>query len=1391
LILLSQSKALSLVEIGEWAKSHADFSHDELKEQFADWIRCNLGYQTLGEDIRIELRKESGRPDIQCLDSKGRVIVVVEIKILTDRIVENRAKIEKEQLGKYVSDSSIQTKFVILTDGFRLFLYRNSHGALSLESKCDDLRLLNRSEDAGLIDSLKKPTIAVVSMTSLRDYFSTTTPFPLDNESNIRKFLRRVELSEASDFGKLVVATLYLFDLCQNKYTFFNSAFEFWKQTFYREIKKKDAPSTWKNIFVKASGVKEMENDDLQKFEFCLETAYSILSRMILAKACEDYKFPHLHVSQFVLERIETVHGRDEIPLVAYGTVINHLIDNLREGFVSSLFELDIFDWWIDPYVDLANKDGEELLQVTDARKPFAEGLAEALLTLYAFDFSGIQHDLLGTLYQNYFEKETRKALGEFYTPKDVVGYILDVIGYVPTKNDIIHQRLIDPSCGSGTFLIEALDRWLKVASRLLQQQKGLNWKSLLEELCADARIVGLDIHPFACLMAQMNFLLHVLPYYSEVVRDVDRDFVLRRIPIFRTDSLYDETVGELQTPKGKRLPIHAGQTKLVVSTPSEQKIVRFEVQLPIKYDSKGFVKVRFEVPTRQYVKQELHLDDAEYFKALQAVFDAVKHVARDVDIEAELTSMLIKASTKIRGTEDEPGVLEKIVDDTYTLCTQSARIVEKIETSLVKDLAHYFDTPLTRNAVATLATYATKILLNAKYLKYRFKDGRLIKSIEDRVLSVLLKHYFEYEFVVANPPYVSFKIPSTERKYYAEHYASVYDSARRGKWDLYCPFIEKGLRILKESGHLGYICSDQFMIRDYGEGLKEFILEGYGAKDYHYNFNMKQILDFKDSKVFQDVTNYPSIIIVQKISTPDQVNLIKCIRVSEPLTIQSKNESGETIEIDKTLADITSNLLETSVSTPNYDIFEYPQSQLNKGFWKLMPDLERQVFSAIEARGLPFRSLTNENSTKGINQGTITKGADDIYFVYKTRDLEKEKLMEVLPLRFTKGTPQYFKLERSLLKPLLKGEDVRRWRISWRQLFLIYPYKTEKGETRALNRSELEEDYPNTWSYLTEFENEMRQKVYNDDLKAKQAKPRKLIRHEREFYELWRPRDYRIFEQPKILVAAQSDRNNFTFDTENFYFIGGGSGIYGITLTKQKILTQSLRKAEYLYIVGLLNSKVLEFYFKHFGSIKSGKYYQYMTEYLEELPIVLPKNEKEAILSKQITKDVTKLLDLNRIQFPEDYCKGIELKKARNLTGLVYLDIKTPSISFVISDGSLIFSKQRDLEGHVRIQVDRSSVIVLPSEGFVDYFEQYVFERGERSGDKMYLSRDAVFDMLLPTREGDIGKVLRQHAQNVKTVRDCEEHINTHVMQLYGLSHLQVGKISAQDIINDFLSKW
>ncbi|PXF52391.1 MAG: hypothetical protein C4B56_05665 [Candidatus Methanophagaceae archaeon] len=94
-----------------------------------------------------------------------------------------------------------------------------------------------------------------------------------------------------------------------------------------------------------------------------------------------------------------------------------------------------------------------------------------------------------------------------------------------------------------------------------------------------------------------------------------------------------------------------------------------------------------------------------------------------------------------------------------------------------------------------------------------------MIKSVEDIILAAILKNYVKYNFVVGNPSYVNIRMIAKEQKKY---YGEIYDTAK-GLYDLYCVFIEKGLKVLLNHGKLGYICSNQFLLTDYGKYLREF----------------------------------------------------------------------------------------------------------------------------------------------------------------------------------------------------------------------------------------------------------------------------------------------------------------------------------------------------------------------------------------------------------------------------------------------------------------------------------------------------------------------------------------------------------------------------------------
>jgi len=204
-------------------------------------------------------------------------------------------------------------------------------------------------------------------------------------------------------------------------------------------------------------------------------------------------------------------------------------------------------------------------------------------------------------LYQKYFDRETRKALGEFYTPKEVVKYILDAVGY--KGQFITDKRLLDPACGSGTFLVEALRKYLD-ASKSIAEKDG--WGKVLKKLCNEFHIVGFDIHPFATIMAQIHFMLVLIPYYKKAIEE-DKTFVLRRIPIFRTDSLIDERKGERNN---------------LFSFDEGSRDVQLNIPLPVrkKIEDKEFIEMNVTMPRSQEVWKKTDLRDIpQYFCALQA----------------------------------------------------------------------------------------------------------------------------------------------------------------------------------------------------------------------------------------------------------------------------------------------------------------------------------------------------------------------------------------------------------------------------------------------------------------------------------------------------------------------------------------------------------------------------------------------------------------------------------------------------------------------------------------------------------------------------------------------------------------------------------------------------
>ncbi|MCS7176966.1 MAG: N-6 DNA methylase [Candidatus Kapabacteria bacterium] len=152
---------------------------------------------------------------------------------------------------------------------------------------------------------------------------------------------------------------------------------------------------------------------------------------------------------------------------------------------------------------------------------PLLRSLATRLTTSY--DLSAIREDLLQELYQELVDPATRHDLGEYYTPDWLAELtlreagILQALPFQPPDDRLF---LLDPACGSGTFLF--------VAIRLLRES-GLCGAELVD-FCVHF-LAGIDVHPLAVAIARTNFVLAL----SQDLREYSRDL---HVPVYIADSL-------------------------------------------------------------------------------------------------------------------------------------------------------------------------------------------------------------------------------------------------------------------------------------------------------------------------------------------------------------------------------------------------------------------------------------------------------------------------------------------------------------------------------------------------------------------------------------------------------------------------------------------------------------------------------------------------------------------------------------------------------------------------------------------------------------------------------------------------------------------------------------
>lgn len=210
------------------------------------------------------------------------------------------------------------------------------------------------------------------------------------------------------------------------------------------------------------------------------EIAYSFINKLYFYRIAEDKKIVAQKLNRQAMKGIPKWLG--------YGDMVKLSFAEIRKIDYAVIFDHDIFD--------MIEFDERNLKKIVDS--------------LSEYNFASISSDIIGKIYEYHVTKEERKRLGQFYTPPEVINYILDNI---PLKES---DKLIDPACGSGGFLIRAYDRFLKVSKN--KKRKNLH-KQIIEN-----NLFGYDINPFAVHMTGMNLALRNIEDKTDVINVTERD---------------------------------------------------------------------------------------------------------------------------------------------------------------------------------------------------------------------------------------------------------------------------------------------------------------------------------------------------------------------------------------------------------------------------------------------------------------------------------------------------------------------------------------------------------------------------------------------------------------------------------------------------------------------------------------------------------------------------------------------------------------------------------------------------------------------------------------------------------------------------------------------------
>jgi hypothetical protein len=372
--------------------------------------------------------------------------------------------------------------------------------------------------------------------------------------------------------------------------------------------------------------------------------------------------------------------------------------------------------------------------------------------------------------------------------------------------------------------------------------------------------------------------------------------------------------------------------------------------------------------------------------------------------------------------------------------------------------------------------------------------------------------------------------------------------------YDIYTVFVQEAWDLLREGGVAGFILPNKFLNANYGESLRTFLADR-GA--------VLRLMDFRDFQVFEDATTYTCLLFLRKGKAKKGFDFGSLKAESDPSAVRS-------------------------LSDDQFSLSEVESPREPAKPWTLVPADSRGLFEKLDSTPRRLGVLCDE-----IFQGIVT-GADPAYVLH----IEREDRATLTVKNLADG--REFQLEAEPVKRLLKGKELRRWGVDWNGLGIVYPYDLADAKAPLLAIEDLSSRWPRVFEYFHQYEDLLRDREGG------------RFRTSKEWHQFGRRQNIEKFGRPKLMTQVLASRNSFSLDDSGeYYFVGGGNaGGYGIQLKDKS--TENM-----LYVLGVLNSRPVEFYHHLISTPFQGGLFSYGRRFLEPLPIPEGTTESRAAIAR------------------------------------------------------------------------------------------------------------------------------------------------------------------------------